>query len=193
MEAEASPGAEPVPTSRWSRIPLPATGRLELLPFVLHFAGLGLRVGTLCRRRRRGMLLAVPEDDVPDEFPCTEGTQTEVLGPSALLVVAASSVQNSPRRRGSRGFIASLASRLHSCLALARTNPTFSQREAVAAWRCERWARTDGYPTANSQPAQQGSAARAPRDVSVQKQQQTWLEKRRRHQQLLSPRTTRNW
>ena len=97
MEVEASSGTEPVPASRWSRVPLPATGRLELLAFDLRFAGLlGHTVGILCRRRRSGVPHALSGEDVPDEFSCTEGAQAEVLGPSALVVVPATSVQVHP-------------------------------------------------------------------------------------------------
>ena len=93
MEVEASPGTEPVPASRWSRVLLLATGRSELLAFDLRFAGLGPTVGTLCRRRRSGMPQAFSGEDVPDEFSYTEGAQAVVLGPSALVVVPATSVQ----------------------------------------------------------------------------------------------------
>ena len=94
MAVEASPGNEPVTASRWDRIPLPATERLELLAFDLWFAGLGHGVGTLCRRRRVFMLPPFPGEDVPDEISHTEGAQAEVLGPSAL--VPATSIQVHP-------------------------------------------------------------------------------------------------
>ena len=82
------------------------------------------------------MLLAFPREDVPDEISNTEGDQAEVLGPSALVVVPATSVQ--AWRGGPRGFVAGLACRLHPCLAVARTTHHQPRgalcREAVAAW-----------------------------------------------------------
>ena len=60
MEVEASPGTEPVLASRWGRIPLPTTERLELLAFDLRFAGLAQEGGKPSlprgRRSRRDVL-----------------------------------------------------------------------------------------------------------------------------------------